>query len=234
MVGNIALLRMEVCEGPLRWLPRTRILVFRRRIWRVSLVPLWIDRDRVPTPSRLVPAFSASISRGGAAIFSEALGGMDVTRDDVRTQAFTQFSVTASPRSSRAATQLPPPLTIATSEALREMRVFPRPNRAVEKLMPMGGSPLPHRAPPFDGSALEGAVGSPSTGPGLPLRTRLPLQEGRHRQWGTWGAPRARRVCTIPPAEGIIGTRHPLILFSHSRCETCSLPANSVGRGIGV
>ncbi|KAL8622143.1 hypothetical protein ACOMHN_052945 [Nucella lapillus] len=28
--------------------------------------------------------------------------------------------------------------------------------------MPMGGLPLPHWVPPFDGSALEGAVGGPS------------------------------------------------------------------------
>ncbi|KAL8561185.1 hypothetical protein ACOMHN_029256 [Nucella lapillus] len=48
------------------------------------------------------------------------------------------------------------------------MRVSPPPLGAVEKPMPMGGSPLPHRAPPFDGSALEAAVGSPSN------RTRAP------------------------------------------------------------
>ncbi|KAL8622142.1 hypothetical protein ACOMHN_052944 [Nucella lapillus] len=156
--------------GPLRWLPRTRILVFRRRIWRVSLVPLWIDRDRIPTPFRLVPAFSASISRGGAAIFSAALGGTDVTRDDVRTQAFTQLSsVTASPHSSRAATQLiPPPLTIATSEALREKQVSPPPLGAVEKLMPMGGSPFPTGPPRSMGPLLRALSGAPLN------RTRAP------------------------------------------------------------
>ncbi|KAL8583449.1 hypothetical protein ACOMHN_044808 [Nucella lapillus] len=97
-----------------------------------------------------------------------------------------------------------------------------------------GDRPYPTGSPRSMGPLLRALSGAPLTGPGLPLRTCLPLLEGRHRQWGTWGAPRARLVCIIPPAEGIIGTRHPLILFSHSRCETCSLPANSVGRGIGV
>ncbi|KAL8589513.1 hypothetical protein ACOMHN_015899 [Nucella lapillus] len=120
--------------------------------------------DPVPPGS---PSYLPSISRGGAAIFSAALDGTDVALDE-RTQAFMPFSVNESLRSSRAATKLPPSLTTATSVAFCEKRVSPSPFGAVEKPMPMGGLPLPHWVPPFDGSALEAAVGSSSN------RTRAP------------------------------------------------------------
>ncbi|KAL8583658.1 hypothetical protein ACOMHN_037381 [Nucella lapillus] len=120
--------------------------------------------DPVPPGS---PSYLPSISRGGAAIFSAALDGTDVTRDE-RTQAFMPFSVNESLRSSRAATKLPPSLTTATSVAFREKRVSPSPFGAVKKPMLMGGLPLPHWVPPLDGSALEAAVGSSSN------RTRAP------------------------------------------------------------
>ncbi|KAL8573503.1 hypothetical protein ACOMHN_047774 [Nucella lapillus] len=120
--------------------------------------------DPVPPGS---PSYLPSISRGGAAIFSAALDETDVALDE-RTQAFMPFSVNESLRSSRAATKLPPSLTTATSVAFCEKRVSPSPFGAVEKPMPMGGLPLPHWVPPFDGSALEAAVGSSSN------RTRAP------------------------------------------------------------
>ncbi|KAL8568910.1 hypothetical protein ACOMHN_017082 [Nucella lapillus] len=155
------------CKGLYEWAPAVGASNTYPRVSEADLADeprsvmdrLGPGSDPVPLGS---PPSLPSTSCSGAAIFTANLVEADMTRDDVPTQAFTQLSVTASPHSSRAAAQLPPPLTIATSEALREMRVSPSPLGAVEKPMPMGGPPLPHWAPPFDGSALEGAVGGPS------------------------------------------------------------------------